>query len=122
MRVDSRHVIITRVKSDPSKRYRTRILLVIAILATLPCYCLGVIVLQFAPVHNLTTLTPTPTSTETLTPTATQTSTPTHTPFPTFTPTLTPTPTSTRTTTPTATSTSTFTPTLTPIETTTTTP
>ena len=64
--------------TNASRRNRTRLTLAVVILATIPCYCLGLIVTQLAPIHNAPTQTPTPS--ETFTPTDTPTSTPTDTP------------------------------------------
>src|SRR3990170_5258697 len=92
--------------SDPTARNRFRFILAIITLATLPCYCLGLIAVSLAPERGLV---PTPTSTPTLTWTVTASPTGTLSPTTTFTasPTATPTFTPTGTTTTTQTSTST---------------
>lgn len=43
-----------------SKRNRTRLTVAVVILATIPCYCLGLILVQIAPVHISPTETPHP--------------------------------------------------------------
>ena len=63
--------------TNASRRNRTRLILAVVILVTIPCYCLGVIVMQLAPVHNAPTETPTPS--QTLSPTSTPSATPTTT-------------------------------------------
>ena len=114
--------------SDPDARLRLRYTLILIIVATLPCYCLGLILVGFAnqggkekPTATITpfpSFTPLPSATifptftrfPTFTPTATvPTGTPPPSPTPTLTPTVTETPTITPT--PTATPTSTATPT-----------
>ena len=67
---------------DPDSRFRTRFVLIAIILATLPCYCAGLVVVRVA--RNQSPRTPTPTAT--ISPTWTMTSvftpTPSQTPLP----------------------------------------
>jgi len=112
-------------QKDPESRRRIRSFLLIAILATLPCYCAGYFAVQTVRNRPTPTITPTftitPTATETPVNTPTLTLTPTITETPTITPTETPTPTITETptitptytATATATNTATYTPTAT---------
>ncbi|MBE0411142.1 MAG: hypothetical protein IBX69_15580, partial [Anaerolineales bacterium] len=71
---------------DPAKRTRLRYILIAITLATLPCYCVGLIAVRAAGER-----TPIPTSTETPTVTSTPTITASPTDTTTITPTLTPT-------------------------------
>lgn len=90
--------------SNVARRARIRSILTIIILATLPCYCLGLVLLQIGPRGNDADATDTPTATLTgeaspsstlepsdtpiIFPTATETATPTITWTPSVTPTL----------------------------------
>ena len=56
----------------PSSSLRTRYILIIITLATIPCYCVGLVVLQFRNTST-PTATPTITLTGTITPTVTVT-------------------------------------------------
>jgi len=118
------HQMTNWFRSLPSYRQRIYALLVGAIALTLPCYCIGVVLLVLAPAQPTPALPPT--WTPILTPTATFT--PTVTPQSTFTPTITETPrrgasaTFTTTASPTITRTSTATRTATPTSTRTPTP
>ena len=91
--------------SNPNSRRQIRLVLISIVLATIPCYCLGLFAASLAPDRGLS-LTGTPTSTVTTTPTLTMTLFPsltlsasapaaTGTPTLSATPTLTPTPTQT---------------------------
>lgn len=109
--------------NSPDRRIRTRTILALVILATLPCYCIGLIMLRSA--NNAAQITPT--ATFTISPSATQpleipvattavppTAVLTETPTPTWTPSITPTPFRFPTLTPSYTPTFTLTPTVTP--------
>lgn len=116
--INSASAFFTQVFADPehtldtlSRRTRTRYMLILMILITIPCYILGIVLLRLnsgplastpTPVNSPTitrtatiTLTPYLTRTPTITPTITQTLTPTLTRTPTITPTITQTPTNT---------------------------
>jgi hypothetical protein len=111
-------VILTSVNLPADPRMRLRAILIIIILATIPCYCIGLVAIMVAPdggkidqiptptltltsTYNfsvtpvLNTFTPSQTATVTETPsqTGTATNTPTHFIPPTWTPSITPTPT-----------------------------
>ena len=78
------------INEKQSRINRTRRILIIIILCTLPCYCLGVVSLKILSDQRVQrTLTPTPsatvTATETMVPTGTASMIPSGTPTPTFT-------------------------------------
>ena len=99
--------------ANPNRVIRTRRILIVILLCTLPCYCLGIVSLRFLAIQR-ENKTQTATSTQTASTTSTFTLTITASQLPTLTPTLTQSPTATATTTPTFTQLPTATETLVP--------